>query len=332
MSRRSAAEPAAPRDAASHGVPHMPLRILLGPQRPVLNLGDAIAAAGLPEGPVAVVAAGWQEAEGDIDDVAAAARREVINLRLYGRADEVFASDDELLRAYRTRQDRLQELQRLYGLRLRRSMAAAREMLRADGDSTLVGPEQRHAIAQVRSLDRHHLQRVRLLHAEFDDAFGADRHALLARHRAEIGSLLAGAWTVVITGGNVAVLLNRLQLFGVGDLLRDKHLVAWSAGAMALTERIVLFHDNAPQGRRNPEVLGHGLGLVSRDILLPDARHRLKQRDRARLVLFSRRFSPGRCLTLDSGSVLAIENKSVRHSEGVRQITAGGRLRRIRRA
>ena len=77
----------------------------------------------------AVVAAGWQEAESDIDDVAEAARRDVINLRLYGRADEVFAADAGLLAAYRARQDRLQELQRLYGLRLRRTMAAAREML-----------------------------------------------------------------------------------------------------------------------------------------------------------------------------------------------------------
>ena len=74
----------------------MPVRLLLGPQRPVLNLGDAIAEAELPAGPVAVVAAGWQEAESDIDDVAEAARRDVINLRLYGRADEVFAAERHL--------------------------------------------------------------------------------------------------------------------------------------------------------------------------------------------------------------------------------------------
>lgn len=305
------------------------LRLLLGPQRPVLNLGDAIADAGLPAGPVAVVAAGWQEAEDDIDDVAAAARRDVVNLNLYRRAEEVFAADPALLQAYRRRQDRLQELQRLYGQRLRRTMAAAREMLRSDGDEALVGPEQRHAIAQLRALDRHHLQRVQSLHSEFDAAFDVARHDLLSKHHAEIGTLLATVDTAVIAGGNVAVLLNRLYLFDVAKLLADKHVVAWSAGAMALAERVVLFHDNAPQGRRNPELLGRGLGLVPHHILLPDARHRLLTRDRTRLALFSRRFAPAACVTLDSGSVLAIEGERIARAAGAKQIAASGRLRRV---
>lgn len=308
----------------------MPVRLLLGPQRPVLNLGDAIAEADLPAGPVGVVAAGWQEAEADIDDVAEAARRDVLNLQLYRRADEVFAGEPELTAAYRLRQDRLQELQRLYGLRLRRTMAAARDLLRAAGSISLVGPEQRHAIAQLRALDRHHLHRVRSLHAGFDGAFDVNRHALLARHRAEIEALLAGVATVVVTGGNVAVLLNRLRLFDLAGLLAGKHLVAWSAGAMALTDRVVLFHDNAPQGRRNPEVFGQGLGLVRRHVLLPDAKHRLRYRDRVRLALFCRRFAPASCVTLDSGSVLMFDGERIRRAKGARQIMAGGRLRRVR--
>lgn len=307
------------------------IRLLLGPQRPVLNLGDAIADAGLPAGPLAVIAAGWQEAEGDIDDVAVAARREVVNLHLYRRADEIFAADPEFLRAYRLRQDRLQELQRLYGLRLRRTMAAAREMLRADGDAALVDPEQRHAIAQLRALDRHHLQRVQSLHAEFDAAFDSARHDLLSRHQAEIDALLATVDTVVITGGNVAVLLNRLCLFNLGGLLAGKHVVAWSAGAMALTERVVLFHDNAPQGRRNPELFGHGLGLLPNHVVLPDAKHRLRVNDRIRLALFSRRFAPAACITLDSGSVLTLEGGRIVGASDTKQIAASGRLRRVRR-
>lgn len=306
------------------------IRLLLGPQRPVVNLGDAIAHAGLPAGPVAVIAAGWQEAEGDIDDVAAAARREVINLHLYRRADEVFAADPELLQRYRLRQDRLQALQRLYGLRLRHTMAAARETLRADGDTALVDPEQRHAIAQLRALDRHHLQRVQTLHAEFDAAFDSARHDLLSRHQAEIDALLANVDTVVITGGNVAVLLNRLYLFNLGQLLTEKHVVAWSAGAMALSEQVVLFHDNAPQGRRNPELFGRGLGLLPHHIVLPDARHRLRVKDRIRLALFSRRFAPAVCVTLDSGSVLTLEGPRIVHASLAKQIAASGRLRRVR--
>ena len=44
-----------------------------------------------------------------------------------------------------------------------------------------------------------------------------------------------------------------------------------SAGAMALSERIVLFHHHAPQGRRDAELLDAGLGIVRRRILLPHA-------------------------------------------------------------
>jgi hypothetical protein len=46
----------------------------------------------------------------------------------------------------------------------------------------------------------------------------------------------------------VAVLVNRLRLFGLGDLVADKTVFAWSAGAMAVSERVVLFHDDPPQG------------------------------------------------------------------------------------
>jgi hypothetical protein len=254
----------------------------------------------------------------------------VVNLHLYRRAEEIFAADPELLRAYRLRQDRLQELQRLYGLRLRRTMAAAREILRAEGDPALVGPERRHAIAQVRALDRHHLQRVRSLHAEFEAAFDIAGNELLSRHHAEIAALLANLDTVVITGGNVAVLLNRLYLFDVGRLLAGKHIVAWSAGGMALTDGVVLFHDNAPQGRRNPELFGHGLGIVPGHVLLPDAKHRLKVKDRTRLALLSRRFAPATCIVLDSGSVLMIAGERITHATGARQVAASGRLRRVK--
>lgn len=41
-------------------------------------------------------------------------------------------------------------------------------------------------------------------------------------------------------------------------------IMAWSAGAMVVSERIVLFHDSPPQGRGNAEMLGPGLGLFPR--------------------------------------------------------------------
>jgi peptidase E len=211
-------------------------------------------------------------------------------------------------------------------------MAAARQMLRARGDSVLVGPEQRHAIAQLRALDRHHLQRIQSLHGEFDAAFASDRQPVLETHRAEIADRLAGTDTVIITGGNVAVLINRLRLFDVGTLLANKHVVAWSAGAMALTDSIVLYHDNAPEGRRNPELFGPGLGLVPRHVLLPDARHRLRRNDRIRLALFGRRFAPAACITLDNENVLRVDDGVTTSADGCRRIGGNGRLRRVKAA
>ncbi|MEX2126206.1 MAG: Type 1 glutamine amidotransferase-like domain-containing protein [Woeseia sp.] len=308
----------------------MPQRILLGPQRPVTNLGTAIADAGLPDGPLAVVSAGWQDAEADIDDVHALVGRPLVDLRLYQRAEQIFAAAPDLLAAYRARQDRLQALQRLYRARLRRLFAAARQMLRATGEPSLIEAEQRHAMAQVRALDRHHMRRVNALHREFDAEFAIGKHELLARHAAEISGIVNATGTVIITGGNVAVLVNRLRLFGLDSLLARKNIVAWSAGVMALSDRVVLFHDNPPQGRRNPEVFGPGLGLIKKQIYFPNARTRLKTSDRIRMQLLCRRFAPSICILLNSGSIVRLDSEELVAAEDARQIADSGRLRKVK--
>ncbi len=317
--------------AAQHSA-EAPTRILLGPQRPVRNLGEAVQAAGLPEGPLAVISAGWQEAEGDIDDVQQLVGRPVAELGLWSRAETVFATEPQLAAAYRSRQDRLQAQQRLYRQRLKQLAIAARQTLRAEGDAELVGPEQRHAIAQLRALDRHHLRRTQVLHAEFGAAFDPAQHSLLAEHRAEIIDQIRATSGVVITGGNVVVLLNRLRLFGVCELLEVVPVIGWSAGAMVLAHRVVLFHDRAPQGRRDAEVLGAGLGLVRGHVVLPDAKHRLRKRDRLRMTLLARRFSPDTCAVLDSSAALQLAGSRVVAAAGARRVSRTGHLARIRAA
>ena len=96
-----------------------PIRVVLGPQNPVRNIGAAIDDHALPDGQFAVISAGWQEAENDIDDIRALVKRPLVDLELYRRAEEVFRSDTALAEDYRSRQDRLQTLQRLYRPRLR---------------------------------------------------------------------------------------------------------------------------------------------------------------------------------------------------------------------
>lgn len=305
-------------------------KILLGPQRPIRNLAEAFAADGVPDGRVAVISAGWQEAEGDIDDVAEAAGRALLDLGLYQRAEALFGQEPGLGDAYRGRQDRLKRQQRLYRLRLKQLSLAARQILTAEGDAEMIAPEQRHAIAQLRALDRHHLHRSEAIHREFDDQYNASNCRPLAEHIEEIRAALDSCGPVLVTGGNVVILVNRLRLFGLDALLRDRVVVAWSAGAMALTSQVVLFHDRTPQGRRDPEVLGAGLNLVPGFVLLPNAERRLRKRDRLRMGLLSRRFYPDAAVTLDSGSLLCVDSGRVRLANEVRRFRRTGTLAPVR--
>jgi peptidase E len=127
---------------------------------------------------------------------------------------------------------------------------------------------------------------------------------MLARQLAELEHLVEQAGIICLAGGHVAVLLNRLRLFGLERLLRTRPVIAWSAGAMAISERIVLFHDHPPQGAGNAEIFEAGLGLVRGTVFLPHAASRLALGDRDRVSLLARRLSPAACVTLDDGSLL----------------------------
>jgi hypothetical protein len=307
-----------------------PFRLLLGPQRPVVNLDSAIANSGIGDSPIAVISAAWQEAEGDIDDIQSLIANPLHDLSLYQRAEAVFAADDGLFAAYRARQDQLIEQQRMYRLRLRQLTIAAREILRSKGDPAALADERRHAISQLRALDRHHLRQIRKINARFDEPLSVTHNDLLAENVAEIKEVLSGIETVMITGGNVVVLMNRLSLFGFDSLLHDKNIVGWSAGAMVLCDRIVLFHDRMPQGRRDPEVMCQGLGIVPGTVLLPDARGRVRKTERVRSSLFSRRFSPATSLTLDNASLLMMQDGKVRDSQSVQHISREGKFARVK--
>ena len=53
---------------------------------------------------------------------------------------------------------------------------------------------------------------------------------------------------------------------------------------MALTERVLLFHDRAPHGPAHAEFLDAGLGWLPGCVLLPHARRRLRTDDPARMA------------------------------------------------
>jgi hypothetical protein len=84
-------------------------------------------------------------------------------------------------------------------------------------------------------------------------------------------------------------------------------VVAWSAGAMAMTERVVLYNDNGPQGVQGAEVWDRGIGRVRDVVAMPHARRRLHLDDPVHARVFVRRFAPAACLLLDDGTSVEIE-------------------------
>lgn len=303
---------------------HMQDVLLLGPQFRTPNLREALGQADL-QGPVVTITAGWQEREGELaalqDHLGAPAR----DLRLYERAEAAFARDAELHAAYRARQNELRRLQDLYRVRLDHAKAAARELLHSDDDSPLAQKARRSAIEDLRRLDAGHLRDIRTLHRRFDADWSPARRPVLAAQSAELERLIASAGLVCIAGGHVAVLLNRLKLFGLERALRSRPVAAWSAGAMALAERIVLFHDHPPQGAGNAEVFEAGLALVRGAVFLPHAATRLATSSAPRLALLARRFAPATCYTLDDGSRLLWRRGSLAAAAGSQRLTRTGR-------
>jgi len=276
---------------------------LLGPQRLTQTVAQAVRGGGVL-GDVAVVTAGWQEREEEVDELREHLGGGVVNLRLYARAEEVFRRDRTLARAHRQRQERLQRMQELYRLRLDHAMEAARALLTRRGDPEVVNPEREAAVAAIRELDRVHLERVRAVNQELDATLKPQQRPAVVRHREELAQLLAECTAFAVAGGHVALLLNRLRLFGIAELVAGKPVFAWSGGAMVLGERLVLFHDHPPQGAGNAEVLEAGLGIFTGLLPLPHARRRLKLDDRLRVGLFARRFGDLACVAMDDGAIL----------------------------
>jgi hypothetical protein len=273
---------------------------LLGPQRrPTLD--RVLSSLGVG-GPVAVVNAGWQEREADDAEILALAGGErAVNLRLFARWMDVLQADPEYAAAEREHRLVLDELQQLYLIRLDHALQAVSAVAaRPDGHATIQDMALEDALAAVRLLDATHVARVQELHAAFYATWRPQDRGAIAGHREEVRGLLATAECLVVAGGHVGDLLRVLHLFHLSPHLPPR-VVAWSAGAMALTPRVVLFHDRAAQGASLTEVFDAGLGVVPGLVVLPHARRRLRTEDHLRMSVLARRFAPASCLVLDDG-------------------------------
>lgn len=278
---------------------------LLGPQRsPSLR---SVVRSLEETGPIATVTAGWQEREPDDAELDQQVDSRGINLSLYGRWLDVQEHDLEFAAAERDRRRVLGEVQELYLIRLDHALRAAYaigrrgEGRRADaGRNDLVEEAFTEAVDAVRDLDAAHLRRIDEVNTEFYDRWRPHHRPQIARHRAEVAAVLQEAAVLVVAGGHVDALATVLHLFNVAAALHTP-VIAWSAGAMALTEKVVLFHDRTPQGPTPAEIFDRGMGVIRGVVVLPDARRRLIVDDPIRMSALARRFAPAECVILDPG-------------------------------
>lgn len=302
--------------------------ILLGPQRFTTTVGPVLRALDA-EGPVALVNPGWEEREADDAELRAVADDRGVNLRLYQRGVELLSADRALRIAVLEHRARQAELRTFYGIRLEAAWDAVFAVRRRSSREGLGPSADRSAMQALRDVDDWYAYEVARLVDETAATDAVQASAGLAEQRGEVADLLAGSGAVVLAGGHVGILMETLRLFAV-SLPADVAVIAWSAGAMAVCDPVVLFHDFAPHGVTAPEVHDRGLGRLRGIIPLPHARRRLALDDRGRMAVFAQRFPAHHLLPLDDGTIVRFEHEAAtpdgraRPPEGARILSHGG--------
>lgn len=272
---------------------------LLGPQR-MPRVDSVLASLDLSGARAAIINAGWREREPEDELLLELTGGNAVNLRLWHRMQEVWEADPDFAAADQQRRVLLEEMQDLYVIALDHVIDALRTMRDRVPRSRQV---QRVALADaeriMREIDTRHLARVNEIHADFWKRWPPHERRAVQLLRHLISTELEDAEVILIPGGHVGVLVGALHLFNIAPQLQVP-IIAWGAGAMALTDRVVLFHDRAAHGPSVSEVFTQGLGLVRNTVALPGARERLELSNPVRMGVLARRFAPARCLLLDN--------------------------------
>ena len=297
--------------------------VLLGAQRFDPTLGAAVAELGVT-GRIATITAGWQERELEDEELSEHLGRKTVNLRLHTRGEELFAADPELRAAHRERQEALRHRQDFYRIRLEHQLDADHVIRQRVAPPEILAEQTEASIDSIRDLDRWHLAQCAREHEAFEHRLHLRDRPTVARHRKEISRIVADCAAIAVAGGHVVTLINRMKLFGIGELAGGRVVFAWSGGAMAVSEQVVLFHDDPPQGPGASEVLDKGLGLVPDVVALPQPEQRLNLERPERVQILARRFAPAICLALPSGSSVVCRDGDLVRAAGVIELREEG--------
>jgi hypothetical protein len=276
------------------------ITVLLGPQRFRTTAGSAIRDVA-PEGPVATVTAGWRDRESDTTELDGVLEGRGRHLNLYGRLTDVLDTDQRCADAALAYRDAVDELAGIYSVRLQRALDSVYSVQRRSLRPALAESALADGVRVVQSIDRWYLDTIDQLEGDLRSSAQAEESEPVQRHRAEVAEAIESAGALAIAGGHVGLLLQCLKLFDVVPPA-ELPVVAWSAGAMSLTERVVLYNDVGPSGVVGSEVWDRGLGRAPRIVAMPHARRRLRMDDPPVLRVLARRFGDARCLLLDDGA------------------------------
>lgn len=282
-------------------------RIALGPQRPVPTVPELLGE--IPgDGPVVAISAGWRLDEVEQPKVLEQLGVDVTHLPLYRWYEQIKRAELTVHREHADRQARVRAAKRHYQVRMSHALAAYREVVAEPvDDADIQERAELAALSHLREVDRTYGSQVDgFLRAGERDAWEGD---VAATGHAHARNAILGARAVLVAGGHVGVLHTRMHFFGLPGILTEAveagtALIAWSAGAMALSDRIVLYDDESPSGSADPELFGNGFGLLPGAVFLPYASQRLDLEDGDRVARFARRFGPTPCIGLEPGAAV----------------------------
>lgn len=277
--------------------------VLLGPQPNYESLQRAVQRISL-SGPVTVVTAGWEEDESQDSELMDSLGVPATNLELFRRSEELFSDDPVLIQQLQQRQDELRLLRDVYRMRLDYASRALTELAGMNRSGPPWEAEYESAMEHVRQLDRQYFVRTSQVCDDYDDRLQISERKHVRAHRVELAGIMGKSQALIISGGHAAIILNRLRIFGVLDMNPTIPLIAWSGGAMALADQIVVYHDWPAHGPSDPEVLRAGMGLFQDLLPLPDGRNRLDLENPQRVKAFAKRFDRYAPLVLDEGTLL----------------------------
>lgn len=298
---------------------------LLGPQRQP-RVPHVVRQLGLRGRRFGMITAGWRDREADDGLLSDLLGGSTVNLRLWGLMQQVWDADPELAEADRQRRLIHTEMQELYLIGLEQANEAIHRILAHDPRSPRVVEQAiDDVIGVMRSLDERHLERVADLNLTFYERYAPQHRDAVVAARFRVGRAIADCDAIAITGGHVGVLMGALHVFNLGPALaapadpttvedpKDppvprllRPVLAWGAGAMVLTERVLLYYDHAVTSPGVSEFLMDGLGLTRGVVALPSPKERLDMRDRRRLSVLARRAAPRRALLLDARAAVTL--------------------------